>query len=99
MARVIDEIAKPSLEQEPGISQINHVVMRSEETKHHSAVLAEESASAAEYLAAAANQLILAVIKIKLSDRQGLLANLERSPRSQSPTSRTPKFQFIIRIA
>lgn len=99
MARVIDEIAKPSLEQEPGISQINHVVMRSEETTHHSAVLAEESASAAEYLAAAANQLILAVIKIKLSDRQGLLANLERSPRSQSPTSRTPKFQFIIRIA
>lgn len=86
VARVIGEIAKSSLEQESGISQINHAVMQMEQTTQHGAALVEESAAAAEDLSATANELLLAVDQFKLPDRQGLLANAERNPRLHSPT-------------
>lgn len=96
---MIGEIAQSSFEHESGISQIYHAVMQTEQTRQYSAALIEDSASAAEDFAATANELLLVVNQFKLPDRQGLLVNVERSPRSHSPTGRTPKFRHAIKIA
>lgn len=95
-ARLVQEIAAASMEQNAGADQINSAIQQLNQVTQQNAAASEEMASGAEELNSQAQQLIDIVSFFDTGEKETLttLSNLKNVTRKIAQTSITPKTEF-----